>query len=32
VLNALDRLTGGYEAQAATARKDLAIARAQLRD
>jgi putative ATP-dependent endonuclease of the OLD family len=32
VLNALDRLAGGYEAQAATARKDLTIAEGQLRD
>ena len=31
-LNALDRLAGSYEAQAATARKDLAIAEGQLRD
>ena len=31
-LNALDRLAGTYEAQAATARKDLAIAEGQLRD
>ena len=32
VLNALDRLAGTYEAQAATARQDLAIAEGQLRD
>jgi hypothetical protein len=32
VLNALDRLAGGYEAQLATARKDLGIAEGQLRD
>jgi hypothetical protein len=32
VLNALDRLAGGYEAQLATARKDLGIAQGQLRD
>ncbi len=32
VLNALDRLAGGYEAQAAASRKDLAIAEGQLRD
>ena len=32
VLNALDRLAGSYDAQAATARKDLAIAEGQLRD
>ena len=32
VLNALDRLAGSYEAQAATARQDLAIAEGQLRD
>jgi N12 class adenine-specific DNA methylase len=32
LLNALDRLAGGYEAQAATARKDLAIAEGQRRD
>jgi len=32
VLNALDRLAGGYEGQAASARQDLAIAKAQLRD
>ena len=32
VLNALDRLAGTYDAQAATARKDLAIAEGQLRD
>ena len=32
VLNALDRLAGGYEAQAGTARKDLGIAEGQLRD
>ena len=32
VLNALDRLAGSYESQAATARKDLVIADGQLRD
>jgi hypothetical protein len=32
VLNGLDRLAGGYDAQAATARKDLAIAEGQRRD
>jgi hypothetical protein len=32
VLNALDRLADSYEAQAATARQDLAIAEGQLRD
>jgi hypothetical protein len=32
VLNALDRLVGGYEAQVATTRKDLGIAEGQLRD
>ena len=32
VLNALDRLAGSYDAQAATARNDLAIAEGQLRD
>ena len=32
VLNALDRLADTYEAQGATARKDLAIAEGQLRD
>ena len=32
VLNALDRLADGYEAQAATVRKDLTIAEGQLRD
>jgi hypothetical protein len=32
VLNALDRLAGTYESQAATARKDLVIAGGQLRD
>ncbi len=32
VLNALDRLAGGYEAQCGTARQDLAIAQSQLRD
>ena len=32
VLNALDRLAGGYDAQTATARQDLAIAQGQLRD
>jgi hypothetical protein len=32
VLNALDRLVGGYEAQLATAQKDLGIAEGQLRD
>src|SRR5271166_2019567 len=32
VLNALDRLAGGYDTQAATARQDLAIAEGQLRD
>jgi len=32
VLNALDRLAGGYEGQAASARQDLAIAKAQIRD
>jgi hypothetical protein len=32
ILNALDRLADSYEAQAATARRDLAIAEGQLRD
>ena len=32
VLNALERLAGGYEGQIATARKDLGIAEGQLRD
>jgi len=32
VLNALDRLCGGYDKQADTARQDLAIAEGQLRD
>ena len=32
VLNALDRLAGGYEPRCDTARQDLAIAEAQLRD
>ena len=32
ILNALDRLAGGYEAQLAEAREDLAIAESQLRD
>jgi N12 class adenine-specific DNA methylase len=32
ILNALDRLAGGYDSQCATARKDLAIAEAQRRD
>ena len=32
VLNALDRLIGGYEGQCAAARQDLAIAQGQLRD
>ena len=32
VLNALERLSGGYEAQVATAGKDLGIAEGQLRD
>jgi hypothetical protein len=32
VLNALDRLSGGYDKQAQTARQDLAIAEGQLRD
>jgi len=32
ILNALDRLAGGYEAQLAEAKEDLGIAEAQLRD
>ena len=32
ILNALDRLAGGYESQLAEAREDLSIAEAQLRD